>query len=85
MNKVIRYLIKAITKQERLLKAIVSLKTKVELLEMTNKDLYCRIEVLKLQREQENKEMYTFCKQTISNLAEIKAWIQEHTRQSWKN
>jgi hypothetical protein len=59
MSKIIKYLIRVLTNQERLLKVIIALKTKVELLEMTNKDLYYRIEVLKQQREQENKEMYT--------------------------
>ena len=85
MNKIIKYLIKAITKQERLLKAIVSLKTKVELLEMEVSALKQTIAIMDNSRVQDNLKINQYTKAIAETLQIIQNWVNEHTRQSWKN
>jgi len=85
MNKIIKYLIKAITKQERLLKAIVSLKTKVELLEMEVSALKQTIATMDNIRVQDNLKINQYTKDVAVTLQIIQNWINEHMRQTWKN
>ena len=85
MNKIIKYLIRGITMQKKLIKSNVKLQTKIELMEIycerLNQNLNALNQVVVLMdtsRVNDNLKMNQYTKDIADTLSIIKAWINEH-------